>query len=785
MKLKLWKGCCRVKLLILCEKNSARQTFEKALNGRSGVHSIVTPNDEYYLTNASGHLLELADPEDQVSEDKKDYYKTWDLQNIPWDYTDFTWKKIPIRSNNRSTELLNKIKQDARDKDGIVIATDNDPSGEGDVLGWEILEYINWTKKVYRIKFEDSEKSILHGLEHPKEIVNRNTDGAYLKGLSRQRFDYLSMQYSRVAKIKSKEMGYDYGTPKAGRLKSLILGIVGRQWAAINGYVKKPFYEARYKDNSNHEYARKFEEGDTFRHTGKVHAEQEVQNLSDDVPKVLESKRKTARPPLLLDLSGMASLVQKKGYGTDTIEKVYQNMYQDGYVSYPRTADKKFSQVQFDELLPLADEIATVVGVSTALLTHKELRSTHKVEACEHGPNRPGQKVPSSLKELETKYGKVGVEIYTTLAKSFLAILCEDYVYDVRIATLENHPEYISKFNMPVELNFRKFLNPLSEEQLYPRDFGTTASSFVFSGSNKKPSKPNSTFIFKYLIKNDVGTGATRLSTLNDLVRDKRPDGRPLQPMLLVSKGVYSLTPLGQVEYALLSGCFLSNPKATRVLQDAMAEVETNPSEEKLNKIYDIFSEMFSNDFVTMQKNSQNLKDVLGDVKPEALVSSSKDSNTRQIMYEGRSGYYKVTYSQKGRFSHKFTKSEINALEQGKKIMFDVSRKTTTGKSYKQTITGKLAWQKFTNKQGEVIEYLGFKADDSNRKAKDGKFYPRVFRGHEITDADAEILENGRNLTIPVITLNNGEQNSNAVVKLVDGSGKYKKIEIVEWGKRI
>lgn len=29
----------------------------------------------------------------------------------------------------------------------IVIASDNDPTGEGDLLGWEIVDYLDWKKK--------------------------------------------------------------------------------------------------------------------------------------------------------------------------------------------------------------------------------------------------------------------------------------------------------------------------------------------------------------------------------------------------------------------------------------------------------------------------------------------------------------------------------------------------------------------------------------------------------------------------------------------------------------
>lgn len=49
-------------------------------------------------------------------------------------------------------------------------------------------------------------------------------------------------------------------------------------------------------------------------------------------------------------------------------------MYEDDYVSYPRTEDTKVDQKDFDELLPLVDSIANVVGIDKSLLTHRTAR---------------------------------------------------------------------------------------------------------------------------------------------------------------------------------------------------------------------------------------------------------------------------------------------------------------------------------------------------------------------------------------------------------------------------
>ena len=116
-------------------------------------------------------------------------------------------------------------------------------------------------------------------------------------------------------------------------------------------------------------------------------------------------------------------------------------MYEAGIVSYPRTEDKCITIDQFNQLLPFVDSIARVVGVDTSLLTHRAPRKTHIKKGMAHGANRPGLTVPKSLSELG-KYGAGAEEIYTILAKNYLATLCENFVYESQKGHLAKYPEF-------------------------------------------------------------------------------------------------------------------------------------------------------------------------------------------------------------------------------------------------------------------------------------------------------------------------------------------------------
>ena len=185
-----------MKYLILAEKPSAARHFAQALGGFSGFINLMPGNsgtDSYDIVAAHGHLLELKEPHEMVAPKLVAKYKDWtDLANFPWNSMDFTWEK---RVKAGAQDTLAQIKKAALGHDAIIIATEDDPSGKGDVLGQEIVDYIGWHKTVLRARFADeSPNSFKKALATLTDVSNKATYGAYQKGLARERFDFLSKQ---------------------------------------------------------------------------------------------------------------------------------------------------------------------------------------------------------------------------------------------------------------------------------------------------------------------------------------------------------------------------------------------------------------------------------------------------------------------------------------------------------------------------------------------------------------------------------------------------------------
>ena len=277
------------------------------------------------------------------------------------------------------------------------------------------------------------------------------------------------------------------------------------------------------------------------------------------------------------------------------------NMIASG--SYPRTEDKEVTPEQFGELLPLVDKIASVVGVDTSLLSHRAARKTHVKEGGAHGANRPGINVPESLAELENGYGKIGSAIYSVLAKNYLAMLAEDYEYELIKGHVRDFPEYVGQTQIPIKPGFKAIFDSDSssteksegEEAENACEFGKVASPYVHEGANKRPQKPTMKWLTKKLEKYNVGTGATRTSTLAEITVNEE------RALMKENKGALTMTKCGEVSYVLLSNCQIASPEVTEKLFESMNEV--GRFSRKPSDVINTVTDMVVHDMKAMQDN--------------------------------------------------------------------------------------------------------------------------------------------------------------------------------------
>ncbi len=589
--------------MILTEKGKQAEKFAKYLGGQSG---FLKSGDSYDIVHASGHLLKYKKPQDNVPESYAAQFNDWkNINSYPWDISLFRWEYELSPSGNpptiaHSKKLLTNIERTAQGQDAIVIATDNDPSGEGDVLAWEIISHIGWKGQVFRLHFKsESKEAILKAFDNLSNAREGTDQALYHAGLARQRFDYISQELSPIATITARERGYSTDALRLGRLKSVLNMVVWYQNYLRKNYVKKPFYEVRFKDSNNHIFKRDYTADSVFRFVDKSSAEAEQNNYHNSEIQIISKETKRQQPPALLSLSDLNVLVSKDGFSDTAFDSTYESMYQNDYVSYPRTEDTKITQEDFDELLPFVDKMADVVGIDRSLLTHRTLRTKHKVAHDDHGANRPGIKVPDSLAALEKQFGKIGVSIYTHLVQSYLSILCEDYIYNQEKACLKDYPNFKSTNNTPVELNYKKIfdektLNDSSEESANTTEFSRSANPYIYEGANPKPAKPTKSFLNNFLKKNSLGTGATRTGAFKVLGEGDK------STMKLTKKYGYVLNYNGVLSALITKKAYISSVKVTYRLQQLLDQVRDQKLDWK--QIPPLMDKIVAHDMLIIQK---------------------------------------------------------------------------------------------------------------------------------------------------------------------------------------
>lgn len=692
---------------VLCEKPSAARNFAKALGGVSGTYN----GEQYIIVAARGHLYELSDPDKQVPKALAENYKSWKLSNLPWDETQFSWK-YNKKSADGVADTLNSIQTQLSKCTEICIATDVDPSGEGFLLGYEIVDQLHLAPKCFtRMYFMDeSVKEVQRAFTQRKQLASLDKDPEYLKAFYRARWDFLSMQFTRIAT----RCGDGHSILRMGRLKSHMIVLVGDALKELAAYKKIPYYQNRFRDENGVVYTNPNEKN--------YPKKEDVPQIYKPSDVVLDSKEiKHTAPPKMLDLAALSARLVPKGYKAKHIQDVYQVMYEAQVVSYPRTEDKCITPEQFNELLPLVDAIAKVVDVNPALLTHRTPRSTHVKTGGAHGANRPGTNVPKSLSDL-TKYGDCAPEIYELLARNYLATLAEDYEYESQKGHVKDYPDFKGSVAVPKKPGWKAVYNDDADvdDDNNAVGIGTHATPFVHEGFPPKPPTPTMKWLMTQLEKHDVGTGATRVSTYADVTNDKTSKGEKIKyPLLKDTKGKITMTQYGEMSYHLLPDTNIGSLDITQRLLADMRDVAAGKKNPDVC-LRDM-QRMVKEDMITMKKNGEIMRKEL---------KIMADAERYEGVWNGQTVRFKREWS-----GHTFTDDECERLCNGEEIEIEaVSAKS--GNTFK--CTGKLEEQEYNGNK-----YVGFKNTGFVNSAgkKDG--VPDEWCGHKFTDDEKSLLETG------------------------------------------
>lgn len=719
---------------ILTEKPSAARNFAKALGGQSGTYN----GEDYVIVFARGHLFELKQPVDQVVSAKREKYGSWALKDLPWDFNDFAFER---EKKKDTSKLLADIKKTLSSCDSVVVAGDTDPSGEGFLLAWEIISELGLAHKpIYRMYFTDeSPASIQKAFVSRKRLVSPEGHDEYRMAWLRSRWDFLSMQWTRIAS----QLAGQRSVVRQGRLKSAMVVLVGDQLKAHNAWKKVPFYESRFRDENGVMYINP----DVERYSNE--SDVDLSGLHASSVTVDSKTMKHSGPPRMLDLAGLSALLSTKGVKAGDLLKIYQKMYESQVVSYPRSSDRHVTKEQYAELVRNAPAIARAVGIDPSLLTHTAARSTHVKDSGAHGANRPGPNIPSSLAEVESKYGKTGAMIYELLARSALAVLAEDYEYEAQKGHVTDFPAYVGSCSVPKKPGWKAVLGGASmadddDDANNGAGLGTQAKPFVHEGVPPRPAAPTVKWLMKQLERRDVGTGATRTSTFAEVSSSKSR-----YPLMSETRGKIDLTETGEISYRLLPGTHIGDLAITeRVFSDMKAVAK---GEKQADDVLAEVARLVTDDIAVMTANAQTMrKDLgMGDYVEKEYFEGTWDKTGAHVRFNR-------TWS-----GHRFTDQECMDLLAGKDIEITAQSKKT-GDDF--TVIGALGEGEY---QGRT--FVGFTPDFTKptSAAKRG-VAPKSMLGVKLTDEQREKIEAGEKVLVKGMKSKKSGKNFDAYLFLED-----------------
>ena len=443
------------KKLIIAEKPSVAADIAKALGGFTK-HDDYFESEEFVLSSAVGHLLELACPEEfEVKRGK------WSFAHLPVIPPHFALK--PIEKTESRLKLLNKLIK-RKDVSGLINGCD--AGREGELIFNYIAQAAKSGKPVQRLWLQSMTQGAI------RDGFARLRSGHEMQGLAdaavcRSESDWLvGINGTRaMTAFNSKTGGFHLTT--VGRVQTPTLAIVVEREKRIREFKPRNYWEveANFAAKAGEYTGKWFDEG--FKKDDDEHARADrlweekradaIRAATTGKPGLVteEAKPETRLSPLLFDLTSLQREANARfGFSAKTTLGLAQALYEKHKVlTYPRTdsrclpedylatvkqtmtmltgegAGKGHDEVLLARYSPFAHQIIARNWV----MPNKRIFNNAKVS--DHFAIIPTTQAPKSLNEAEQK-------LYDFVVKRFLSVFfpAAEYLVTTRITRVEGHP---------------------------------------------------------------------------------------------------------------------------------------------------------------------------------------------------------------------------------------------------------------------------------------------------------------------------------------------------------
>lgn len=570
-------------LLVITEKKDQLEPFAKAndpyakkVSSNFWIANSEILNMELHLVCARGHLLGLAAPERYV-EEWGDRSKYTNLPMLPREY------RFEIKKD--TNYLLNKITEEAKLADGIVLATD--PDIEGETIGRLILSKIPGGKEKLRYRLWNSSLTIDASKKAFQKLLDPNQKlGLYNAGLTRQESDWLvGMNISRVASIKLREKGYR-GIWSVGRVQTPILSLVVRNDLAIQNFKPKPYWEIKAKSKDNEV---NFILNPNQKFENKAEAQTLIEKMSNNiVVHDIKTNHKKIPAPKLFKLSKVQKEAANKwGYSPSEVMEIIEEMYLKGIMGYPRTDSEVISIDEFNILKNNLEKFKAVLSMNfeTPNLTPRSHFVVDSAKIGGHPALVPTENIPN-MNELPEAHRN----IYKLITLRSILQFSADFEYDetniMGVDVNNDEFKWCTTGKTVINSGWHKLIQKKDQETLLPEIREGEVISVVPNLVQKMTTKPKrytqGQLIDSVLGKYKLGTEATKAQIIKSLIEDKKY-------IKINKKGELFPTNNGLVLYEFMKGTMYVNPEMTANWEHNLTLIERHKlsREEFLNHVED------------------------------------------------------------------------------------------------------------------------------------------------------------------------------------------------------
>lgn len=447
-------------ILIIAEKPSLARNIVSAIGNmkrNDGYYS----NQEYIVSWAFGHLFSLADIEDYEDNPPKEV--RWKMDNLPCfpNKFKFNLRKDNNRQIDSGVEKQFKIISglcNRDDVDKIVNAGDSDREGEI-IVRLCIENALKSEKDIYRLWLPDqTSETISQGLKEMK--LDKEYDNLANEGFARTYIDWLyGVNLTRYATLKTGVL------LRVGRVIIPIVKAIYDRDMAIRNFIPEMYYGMWSNEETNGEIV-ELNSKEKFNKNEQNKALElcEKYNSVDAIVVDKKVKKDVMNPPKLFSLTKLQNLLGKKyKIPMDKSLEIVQKLYENGYLTYPRTNSEYLAIAEKDKVKKII-EIISKIGYPVKFKDKKTIFDDSKIES--HSAITPTYKIPNKNSLTEEEF-----LIYQTVFKRFVAVFCSE---DCKVEKTEikisvgDYEDFILKGMVIKEVGWTKFDTPSSKDKILP-----------------------------------------------------------------------------------------------------------------------------------------------------------------------------------------------------------------------------------------------------------------------------------------------------------------------------